>query len=611
MDKKALIDDSEYTLDIEVKNGTMSESRRNINNIINTEITELGLPTVATFNEDTLTKRNMKFLDTTQELHGLNEDAVSDIYFERHDIKIHNVDLPIVTLNDVTQEFIHKHDTIFEEPKQQTSKKVHTKKQLPPLLANKLNTRKGNAKPSSVPFDYQVLQHFLGNRMVRCCKGMIFLYNEKFGCYEEQSEAELHVAIRKSLDSEMDMKLGKQKISDVVHRIISNPELQVNLDDFNKHTQLINFRNSVFSLDDKTSCPHSPDYLFTSYIDADYGRPQPRSSITVYIKNGTSAPKGQYFEKFLDDCTEGDLVKKKSLQQLTGYIISNEWRAKKFFILIGKPHTGKSVWLTLWQSLIGSKHTTAMSLKQLGESRFMTAELFHSKLNISAEMDENGAIKGTDILKSITGGDLITAEKKGKDPFQFYGKTKLVAAGNHVPLLNKLDGTSAFTDRILFLTFNNTIPEKHRDKSLLKKLFAEKEHIIQWAIEGLNELKSNNLIFSESDDAKDFKQQYVNELNNVPEFIRDKCDIDLNNDAYRAHRKDLYPAYTRFCHDNGSRAMSTQEFFVEVGKLNVKAEKFRMKGTTALWGFKGIKLKPIIDSEQYLTEEINTEEIFY
>ncbi|NQX71772.1 hypothetical protein HQN90_37500 [Paenibacillus alba] len=49
-------------------------------------------------------------------------------------------------------------------------------------------------------------------------------------------------------------------------------------------------------------------------------------------------------------------------------------------------------------------------------------------MNISAEMDENGTIKGSDIIKTITGGDLITAEKKEKDAFQFYGKTKLSAA---------------------------------------------------------------------------------------------------------------------------------------------------------------------------------------
>ncbi|MNW40142.1 hypothetical protein D3C74_172480 [compost metagenome] len=270
--------------------------------------------------------------------------------------------------------------------------------------------------------------------------------------------------------------------------------------------------------------------------------------------------------------------------------ISNEWRAKKFFVLLGLPHTGKSVWLALWRSLIGSKHTTAMSLKQLSETRFMTAELFKSKLNLSSEMDENGAIKGTDIIKALTGGDLITGEKKGKDPFHFYGKTKLVACGNHMPLLSKLDGTTAFTDRIHFLIFSKPIPEEKRDKSLLDKLIAEKTYILEWALEGLRELIGNNLIFTESDEASAFKSRYISQLNNANGFVNERCHIDLDNDECKVHRKDIYPAYKLYCRDNGYKSLSRHEFFVEVSKLNVKSGKMRINGSSPLEGFRGIRL---------------------
>lgn len=386
------------------------------------------------------------------------------------------------------------------------------------------------------------------------------------------------------------MKLNKHKISDVVHRIISSPDLQVNHDEFDNHNNLINFKNGVYNINTKTTLHHCSSYLFTSYIDAEYGEPPSRIRINRMYSNSGLASQGYYFKKFLDDCTDGDPLKKKSLQQLTGYIISNEWRAKKFFVLIGLPHTGKSVWLALWRSLIGPKHTTAMSLKQLGETRFMTAELFKSKLNISAEMDENGSIKATDVIKTITGGDLLTAEKKGKDPFQFYGKTKLVAAGNHMPFLNKIDGTSAFTDRILFLMFNNTIPEEKRDKSLMDKLINEKTYIVEWAIEGLLELMEDNLIFTESEEAYAFKQRYINELNNVSEFVKDRCYVDLVDEECKVHRKVIYPSYKQYCRDNGFKALSKQEFFVEILKMNVKQGKLRINGSTPLQGYRGIRL---------------------
>ncbi|NTZ20961.1 DNA primase [Paenibacillus sp. JMULE4] len=474
---------------------------------------------------------------------------------------------------------------------------------------NDSDLEKENAE-QKIPYDVIVKMHFLENRTVRCCGANVFLY-EDFGCFEEQNETSLHVAIRKSLPPEMDIKLSKHKIADVVHRIISDPELQVKHDDFDRHTHLINFRNCVFDLRDGRTYPHSPDYLFTSYIDAEYK--DPMSRVRIY-RNGAYSSDGYYFLKFLKDCTEGDPLKIKSLQELTGYIISNEWRAKKFFVLLGLPHTGKSVWLSLWRSLIGEKHTTAMSLKQLGETRFMTAELFRSKLNITAEMDENGTIKGTDVIKMITGGDLITAEKKGKDPFQFYGKTKLVAACNYMPPLNKLDGTTAFTDRIQFLIFKNTIPEAKRDKSLMDKLVAEKSFIIDWALDGLRELRDRSWIFTESEDARIFKRRYINELNNVTEFVKDRCHVDLFDDDCKVHRKQIYPAYKRFCHDNGFKAISKQEFFVEILKLNVKSGKLRINGSTPLQGFWGIRLKTknelkkLAEEHQDLTSTLATQD---
>ncbi|WP_197187532.1 DNA primase family protein [Brevibacillus agri] len=543
--------------------------------------------------------KNTKFGDNIVPPIPFEHGSISSNYAENHETEFLNPELePISEESKISQEYYTKHADQVEEIVEITSKTEVQKEATDHSTAGN-NLGAEVETELQIPYDVLVKMHFLEKRSARCCNGIISLYNDEFGCFEEQSETSLHVAIRKSLTPEMDMKLTKQRIVDVVHRIVSSPELQVTYEDFDRHTHLINFRNGVYNLRNGTFSPHSPEYLFTSYIDAEYEEKTSRVRVYRADQSGSFAKSdGYYFKKFLEDCTEGDPLKIKSLQQLTGYIISNEWRAKKFFVLIGPPHTGKSVWLALWRSLIGPKHTTAMSLKQLSETRFMTAELFRSKLNITAEMDENGTIKGTDVIKMITGGDLITAEKKGKDPFQYLCKSKLVACGNYMPPLNKLDGTSAFTDRILFLMFKNTIPEERRDKSLMDKLIAEKKYIVQWALEGLRELMDNNLIFTESEDARVFKRQYINELNNVPEFVSDRCVVDLNNHDYKIHRKQLYPAYVQFCRDNGLKALSKEEFYIEIMKLNVKPDKFRINGSSPLRGFRGIKLNPKVEEAQ-------------
>ena len=254
-------------------------------------------------------------------------------------------------------------------------------------------------KGSRSPLAYAATQMVLANWTLICVNGRVLVYNERYGFFEEHSDRQLEILVRKSVSTTVDQHLDVPKMRDVLHRLRSNPALQVDPLELDYHCFLVNFRNGVYDIHSDRISSHSPDWRFTSYIDADY---RPGNN------NG-----GQQFLQFLQDCTNSDSYKINSLQEVSGYIISNEWRAKKFFALIGVPHSGKSVWLILWKSLIGTNFTTSLSLQQLGKNRFMSAELLGSKLNLSAEMEEIGTLRGISLIKSITGGDMVTAERKG------------------------------------------------------------------------------------------------------------------------------------------------------------------------------------------------------
>lgn len=427
---------------------------------------------------------------------------------------------------------------------------------------------------------YKVANAIMNKITIRCCGKQIYVYDNSNGYFEEVSESQFTVYVRKNISAEMDKKLNKNRMIDLIYRIESSPNLQIEYKDFNRYTHLINFKNGVYNLEEDLFMKHNPDYLFTNFIDAKYD-PRFANKFSRYTN---------HFTEFLDECTQGDRYKIMSLQELTGYILSNYSNAKKFFILLGQAHSGKSLWLSIWRSLIGERFTTAVTLKQLGTNRFMAAELFKSRLNISPEMNEEGSLKGVDVIKALTGGDLITGEKKGKDPFYFYSKTKLVAAGNHMPGLSKVDTTGALTDRMMFILFNQSVPEERRDKALLEKLMNEKNYIIMWAIEGLRRLEQQNFVFTESSDAIEFKNQFIAE-SGITGFIEDCCIIDVGDRELKTHRKPLYETYISYCKNNQSKAMSSKDFFNEVIKTGVEPAKFRIDGTTPLAGYRGIKLK--------------------
>ncbi|MEK4730061.1 DNA primase family protein [Paenibacillus sp. FSL L8-0641] len=412
----------------------------------------------------------------------------------------------------------------------------------------------------------------------------ISIYQTKQGYYKHHSDSELAVLIRKNLTEDQNREVSRRKMDEVAYRLKTHPDLWRKFNDLNTDTNLINFRDGVLDLRERRVLPHDPKYCFTSFIDADC-KVIPRQKA-----NNRNYSYSSVFERFLTDCTEGDEAKQASLQQMVGYIISNHFNAKKMFVLIGEPHTGKSVWLSLLQILIGKEHTTSMTLKQLGANRFMQTRLAHSKLNISPEMSDDGDLKGVEFIKAVTGGDLITGDRKGEAAIDFYGRTKLVAAGNHMPKLAKHDGTTAFIDRLLFITFNNSIPEEQRDRFLLQKLLEERHIIIKWALEGLYQLIDNNFIFTECDEAIQFKKKYMAELNNVTEFVNDMCVVEPENDKSRVHRTRLYDAYIIYCKENGLTSVKKTDFWREIEKFRVRSGKIRVEGSTPLMGYRGIRL---------------------
>ena len=83
-----------------------------------------------------------------------------------------------------------------------------------------------------------------------------------------------------------------------------------------------------------------------------------------------------------------------------------------------------------------------------------------------------------DIFKNITGGDRITLETKGVQPFSATVDTKLLFAGNVLPTFHKIDGTDAIIERLHILLFDNSVEENERDTQLEDKLWHDRNKII-------------------------------------------------------------------------------------------------------------------------------------
>jgi putative DNA primase/helicase len=94
-------------------------------------------------------------------------------------------------------------------------------------------------------------------------------------------------------------------------------------------------------------------------------------------------------------------------------------------------------------------------------------------------------------IKSLTGGDTISARFMRQDFFDYAPQFKLIIAGNHKPGLRSVD--EAIRRRFNLIPFTVTIPPEERDLEFAEKLEPEMPGIMAWMIDGCAEWRGRGL----------------------------------------------------------------------------------------------------------------------
>ena len=119
--------------------------------------------------------------------------------------------------------------------------------------------------------------------------------------------------------------VSADNVNKAYKHLLLNPDIQRDLTQ-KIDLPLINCENGVYNLETGELEKHSPQFGFTSYIQAKYD------------KNA----KGKVFKRFLKDITAGNKDSIQFLQEVIGYLLSTYVWAKKAFIFYGVPNSGKS-----------------------------------------------------------------------------------------------------------------------------------------------------------------------------------------------------------------------------------------------------------------------------
>ena len=139
---------------------------------------------------------------------------------------------------------------------------------------------------------------------------------------------------------------------------------------------------------------------------------------------------------------------------------------------------------------------------------------------VAAIETEQGRRWAESKVKSLTGGDKISARFMRQDFFEFMPQFKLIVAGNHKPAIRNID--EAMKRRLHLIPFTITVPPERRDKHLQQKLLAERDGILAWAVQGCLEWQRQGRL-DPPQQVLDATDEYFEEEDAIGEFLDEDC----------------------------------------------------------------------------------------
>lgn len=412
-------------------------------------------------------------------------------------------------------------------------------------------------------------KHFIKRCHVRSTKdGRLFLYNRK-GVYEELSEVSLGKVLR-TIMHEGRWNSWKSTYEAEAVKVLQREAITV--EEMNINRNYINVRNGMLSLTTFTLHPHSPEFLSTVQIPIEYD------------PNAT-AP---HFMSFMKDITVDDSQLINVHQELVGYWLTVETKAEKAVYYYGGGANGKSVMAFIVTALVGEDNVSSVPLTEFSQT-FGMENLIGKSLNIAAENEMGGKALKTENFKAIVSGDNITINIKYRPAISYRPYCRLVFLVNNLP--DSSDVTEGYFRKIIIVPFPRTFKKEERNVELKNELLKELPGILNWAIQGLKRLRSNNYQFSECKAIKETESAYHNEQNPVREFFHSHV---VQVDGSRTKQSDFYNMYSQWLTVQGiddkgtkSRQVFWRYFKVILDNENIPIVKKKVKGTVY---YDGIKL---------------------
>lgn len=314
-------------------------------------------------------------------------------------------------------------------------------------------------------------------------------------------------------------------------------------------TEFLAVENGMLRLSDRTLLPFSPTY-------------RRRSKLAVPFIAGATCP--QFLDKLLN--TALDTADIHLIQRWGGMILIGLNMSQKMLLLTGTPGGGKSTLISIFTGIIGGSNVGTLRTELLND-RFEISRHFSKTLLYGPDVSENFLNHGTaSILKSLTGGDIMTVEfKNSNESPQIKCQFNIVVTSNSRLTIHLEGDTDAWRRRLVIVNYERPKPTVIFPNLAEYILENEGPGVLNFMLDGLDFLKNQNWQLNLTEN----QQRRVDDLlleSDSHRVFAVECLIK-DSTAPGMTKSEVYSAYVEFCDRRGWVAMTKNRF----GKIGAEA----------------------------------------
>lgn len=382
-----------------------------------------------------------------------------------------------------------------------------------------------------------------------------FMYIYNNGYYRKSSKNEVKSYIASYLPHFL---RSDNLLNNVYNLLLAEMEFIRNPDEVNTETKYINFRNGLYNIEKKELEPHRKDIIYTFQINTNYNKDEKEP--IVFTK---------YINDLCSDNGEVDEDKKKLLQEFGGLALSNIQGfiyKKMLFLYSPIGNTGKSQYISLISRLVGLDRVSNIPLQNMNEDkgRFVLANIGSVRLIANGDLSSE-KVANSAILKSLTGGDTVKTEAKGKDIKTDLFKGLILYGCNDLPYIADDKGEHIY-NRFIVCQCKNEIAEDKRDGNILDKMMNEKDAIASFFIEGLHRLIENKR-FTIPKGSNECIEDYRKTSDTLYSFILDRGYKITKNRNDKISKRKFIEEYEKYCEEEDRTAVTSKNISARLEKL--------------------------------------------